>query len=438
MQRLLVHESGRRLITEDGKPFFWLGDTAWELFHRLTLEDAEYYMKVRKAQGFNVLLAAALAEHDGIRTPNAYGELPLKDEDPKRPNARYFEHMDRVVRLAGAYGIYIGLLPTWGDKVLEPGDGPRIFHPVYQGQGTTEAYDRAYTYGLWLGKRYRDMPGIIWILGGDRDYHERNDPTGELKQLWREMARGLREGDGGTHLISFHVCVGSSIYFHQEDWLDFNLSGSYHFERDQATSYEYTRRDYALTPPKPTLEAEPRYEHHPVNWNPELGFFNEYDVRQSAYWSVFSGACGFTYGCHDVWQFWDERRLPICYSSIPWKEALHLPGANQLQLLKMLVQADDTGEVFRPCEPGVLVSTVEGGGYICGMRSGTRALFYTPKGSPVKIALPLLEADITEAMWIRPRDGFSRTADATGIKGSVYVPPTSGNEEDWVLELNLK
>ena len=61
MQRLKVSENKRFLCLEDGSPFFWLGDTAWELFHRLSLEEAERYFQVRAKQGFTVTQTVALA-----------------------------------------------------------------------------------------------------------------------------------------------------------------------------------------------------------------------------------------------------------------------------------------------------------------------------------------------------------------------------------------
>lgn len=99
LQRVSVHSSGRFLQTEDGAPFFWLGDTAWELFHRLTLAETEHYFDVRSRQGFNVIQAVILAEIDGLRTPNANGHVPLLGEDPERPNEFYFRHVDEVIRL---------------------------------------------------------------------------------------------------------------------------------------------------------------------------------------------------------------------------------------------------------------------------------------------------------------------------------------------------
>ena len=58
--QLRVSDNGRYLQTLDGKPFFWLGDTAWELFHRLSREEAEMYLKNRAAKGFTVIQAVAV------------------------------------------------------------------------------------------------------------------------------------------------------------------------------------------------------------------------------------------------------------------------------------------------------------------------------------------------------------------------------------------
>ncbi len=128
LPRLKVSSDKRFLVTADGKPFFWLGDTAWELFHRLNREDAEKYLKNRAERRFTVMQAVVLAELDGLDDPNAYGERPLVDNDPARPNEAYFAHVDWIVKRANALGIYVGMLPTWGDKWNKKwGVGPEIF-----------------------------------------------------------------------------------------------------------------------------------------------------------------------------------------------------------------------------------------------------------------------------------------------------------------------
>ena len=45
--RVCVHPDGRFLMYEDGTPFFWLGDTAWQMFHRLTGGVSKIYLTNR-------------------------------------------------------------------------------------------------------------------------------------------------------------------------------------------------------------------------------------------------------------------------------------------------------------------------------------------------------------------------------------------------------
>lgn len=434
MRPLKVSTDRRWLVSEDHPRFFWTGDTAWELFHRLTREEAGMYLTVRKQQGFNVVQAALLAELDGLRTPNAYGHAPLIDFDSQRPNEAYFQFVDEVLDMAEGLGIHMAVLPAWGDKVLEPGDGPRIFHPDYQDQGAEAALARAYRYGKWIGQRFRHRNNLVWVLGGDRDYHDKNDPYGILKQLWREMAKGLSDGDGGKFLRTFHVCIGSSIYFPGEAWLDFHMTGSYHFETDLETSFRFIERDYRLEPSRPTLDSEPRYEDHPVNWDPAKGYFDAYDTRQAAYWSMLAGACGHTYGCHDVWQFSGPKFAPVCHPRMPWGEALLLPGAVQMGYLRKLVESRPfAGRV--PAQHlladqrfgGERVSAMAGPGYIWA---------YSPRGCPFQLDLSALGGAPARARWLNPRTG--KWSDA-GLREacSLFVPPSEGRGEDWLLEVEI-
>ncbi|MBI1842973.1 MAG: DUF4038 domain-containing protein, partial [Verrucomicrobia bacterium] len=111
---LKISDNHRCLVTSEGRPFFWLGDTAWELFHRLSREESELYLKNRAKKGFNVVQAVALAEFDGLTAPNFYGRVPLRNNDPLQPDEEYFKHVDWVVAKANSLGIYVGFLPTWG------------------------------------------------------------------------------------------------------------------------------------------------------------------------------------------------------------------------------------------------------------------------------------------------------------------------------------
>ncbi|OCT15138.1 hypothetical protein A8709_13600 [Paenibacillus pectinilyticus] len=436
MERLVVRHTRRDLAEIGGKPFFWMGDTAWELFQRLTLEEVEYYFRRRSEQGFNVIQAVLLAEMDGLRAGNVYGEIPLHNLDSDSPNEAYFRHIDHVIALAEQYGLYMAILPCWGDKLMEPGVGPRIFDPGYQDQGVESAKAKAFRYGKYVGERYRDRPNLIWVLGGDRDYTEQNDPQSHLKDVIRAMSSGLAAGDNRTHLQTYHVCRSSSLYFPNEDWLDFNMTGSYHFAVDLLDSYMFTDRDYKLEPVKPTLDAEPRYENHPINWEPVNGVFEAYDSRQAAYWSVFAGACGHTYGCHDVWQFHSERFEGVWYPTLHWKDALELPGASQMGWLRSLMERGQMGS-WVP-DQAILVDPLEGGDHTCVLRGSEETLIYSPKGREFTIQLNKLPAQIHHLCWFDPRHGTYTPVKVwkqAYAEKMTFQPPTSGRGCDWILVL---
>src|SRR3954453_6196648 len=92
--RVKVSETNPHFLsTTDNQPFFYLADTAWELFHRLNREEADRYLKNRADKRFTVIQAVLLAELDGLHTPNAYGHTPLQNDDPTKPDEDYFKHV---------------------------------------------------------------------------------------------------------------------------------------------------------------------------------------------------------------------------------------------------------------------------------------------------------------------------------------------------------
>jgi hypothetical protein len=420
MQKLTVSDNHRYLTTDDGNPFFYLGDTAWELFHRLDLDEADLYLRDRAAKRFTVIQAVVLAEYEGLTVPNACGHLPLIDNDPTRPNEPYFEHVDAIVNRAADLGLTIGMLPTWGDKWNRKwGIGPEIFT-----QGNARAY------GRWLGARYDESP-IIWILGGDRPVENEAH-----REIIRAMAQGLAEGDGGSHLMSFHPMGGhsSSEWWHDEPWLDFNMLQSGH-ARNKDT-YTMVAADHTRTPIKPCMDAEPAYEDHPSGFDLNNGYLDDYDVRKGLYWALFAGAFGHTYGCHDIWQMWEEGRKPATFTRTPWRKALHLPGSTQVQHARALLESRPF--LTRVPDQSLVVSDPgTGTHHVRATRDagGSYALIYLPSCKPVTVDLDKLSGDRIAVTWFDPRTGEARRAgEVHGGGHHEFTPPPVW--PDWVLVLD--
>lgn len=423
--QLRVSDNKRFLVTHDGKPFFWLGDTAWELFHRLTREEAEKYLRDRARQKFTVIQAVVLAEMDGLQTPNAYNEIPLEANDPAKPREAYFQHVDFIIDKAAELGLYIALLPTWGDKVFKNrwGIGPEIFNR-----------ENARVYGTWIGNRYKARKNIIWVLGGDRTPRNESDVA-----IWRSMAEGIVTGAGGYDqaLMTFHPQPndvndgGSAKWFHNDAWLDFNMLQTGHCRENNV--WDRIRAAYDKTPAKPVLDGEPLYEDHPVCFNAkDLGTSSAYDVRMFAYIDVFAGAFGHTYGCHDIWQMNAPHRQPVNGAHYPWYEAIDLPGAQQMQYLRALIESRPM--LDRVPDQSLIDDARGSNDHIQATRGKDYLFVYSAQGNSFTVNTTRISGSAFVARWYDPRTGEVKDAGRfEGREAKTFTPPASGYGHDWVL-----
>jgi hypothetical protein len=426
--QLKVSANKRFLVKEDGSPFFWLGDTGWELFHRLTREEADLYLKNRAEKRFTVIQAVILAEMNGLREPNAYGEIPLENDDPAKPREAYFQHVDYVINKAAELGLYIGLLPTWGDKIYKDnwGQGPEIF--------TTE---NAKIYGRWLGNRYKNKKNIIWLLGGDRNPRNENDVA-----IWRSMASGIADAVGGNDkaIMSFHPQPnnledgGSAKWFHNDAWLDFNMFQTGHCRENNV--WDRIQVAYNKQPVKPVLDGETLYEDHPVCFNAkDLGTSSAYDIRKHAYLDVFAGAFGHTYGCHDIWQFYAPHRTPVNGPHFPWYVAMDLPGASQMKYLRHLMESRPMLE--RVPDQSIVNDALGANDRIQATRGRDYLFVYSSQGKPIAMNMGKISGQQLKAYWYNPRNGEAKEIGTFDNKGQQkFTAPSSGYGVDWVLVLD--
>lgn len=422
--QLKVSSDKHYLLKKNGKPFLWLGDTAWELFHRLTREEADKYLQNRADKGFTVIQAVVLAELDGLNTPNAYGEKPLINNDPTKPNEKYFAHVDYIVNKAAKLGMIIAMLPSWGDKWNKGtwGMGPEIFTP-----------DNAKIYGEYLGKRYRDKP-IVWIMGGDRDIESDDD-----RNIINSMVDGLKKGDGGNHLFTFHPQGGksSSDFFKDDKWIDLHMSQTGHSV--DSKNYQFNIKHREMTPLHPHLDGEPRYEDHPNKFNPvKEGWMDEFDARQTAYWSMLSGACGHTYGNHNIWQMYTEQRKPISWVRTNWQTALNQPGSRQVGLMKKMLEKRNWQRMV-PAQDIIVSENPEDRGYIVASASqdGDFVMVYTPYGRKFTVKTDGIKGDSINAWWFNPRDGKTISLGVLSNKKEMeFAIHSEGRGSDWVLILD--
>lgn len=431
MQPLRISANKRYFQTADGKPFFWLGDTGWLLFKKCNKEDAIKYLDDREEKGFNVIQVMLLHE---LNATDAYGDSALIGHDVSRPNIKkeselsahydYWDHVDFIIDEAAKRGIYMALVPVWGGNIKHI------------------SVAQAKSYATFLANRYKSKTNIIWLNGGDIK-------GGDALEKWNTIGNTIRSIDK-IHLMTFHPRGrnSSSAWFHNEPWLDFNMFQSGHRSYAQDTSanetlhygednWRYAAYDYKLKPTKPTLDGEPSYENIPYGLHKASEpYWQDFEVRRYAYWSVFAGACGFTYGHNSIMQFYTPGDSGVSFfPKIAWQKALKAAGASEMEYLKQLMLSKSYFD--RVPDQTLVADNGERYDRVLATRAKDYAMLYTYNGRTFKVALSRLNFKPGKAKWFNPADGqVVVIQDYRYAAEKRFDPPAEKeNGNDWVLVL---
>jgi hypothetical protein len=417
--KLGISANGRYFVDGQGKPFFYLGDTAWLLFQRLDHQEVDEYLKDRAGKGFTVIQAyvlRGLGERHPDGATSLIGATPLIDRDPSRPNEAFFRNVDYVVDRANELGLVMALVVTKSWHVNKHPE--RVFD-----------VKNAYGFGKFLGQRYKNN-AVLWYIGGD-------SAPGSDRAIWVSMARGLKDGSGGSQLVSYHGSghTSSSTWFHTDDWLDFNSIQSGHGWA--AKTYEYVSRDHGLVPPKPTVDMEPPYENHPTG--PKTPRIDSHQVRKGAYWAMLAGAAGHGYGALDLFHLYKDGDGPFPRNGfLPWRQAIAYEGSRQVGYLRRLFELRPWYQLV-PDQSVIASGQEEGEGHVQAARAqdGSFLIAYLPQGHPVGIHMDKIHGTKVQARWYDPRTGSWREIGVYGNTGvREFTPPSRGDQSDWVLVLD--
>lgn len=429
--KLKVSANNRYLQFENGKPFFWLGDTGWLMPERLDRAEVQYYLQKCRRAGYNMVQVQVL---DAVPSVNIYGQLSnpagwdMTKADPDGVYS-YWDHLDYIVKTAAANGIYIGMVAIWGSQVSG---------------GHINAV-QAKAYGQFLAKRYKNNPNIIWIMGGDirGDIHP---------EVWNSMATAIKAIDK-NHLMTYHPRgrYTSAKWWSKAPWLDFHMFQSGHRKYGQRMgnadypipdnteedSWMYVDSTWAYSPMKPVLDDEPSYEDIPKGLHdPNEGRWQDYDVRRYAYWSVFGGSCGHTYGHNAIMQML-KPGYPTSYGSDgtekTWYQALNDPGYNQMQYLKDLMLSLPYFD--RIPDQSIVLENGKQYDRLIATRGNDYLMVYNYNSDPMKVDLRKVSGDKKNVWWMDAATGdltYIGEFDSS-VKTFFQQNPHRGTPNDGVL-----
>jgi hypothetical protein len=374
---------GNHYFTDcSGKPFLWIGDTQWELMHLLSVKDAKQLLLERKKQGFTVVQCMTTGvyrewgQSKGLSVDNS--NEAWQHNDPLRPNEEYFRRMDSIVN----YAAEINMVIVAG-----------IYHAQDVEHGRISRTN-ARQWARWLSSRYHQATHLIWSMYPHAD-------TSSMDIL-REVVSGIRQGDGGNHLITVHPDPSprSSSYFFPAVWISFNTLQTWN---SGVINYSMVQSDYNRTGALPVVNGEARYE--------EEDGTTSFDTRRAAYFSMLAGGY-YSYGHRDNWK-----------APRDWRSWFRSAGAMQMQLLSELFKELDWWNLVP--DPNTLVRAMPGN-IAAHSKKNDWLIAYLSRPQLITVNrqfLPLVEH--CKAFWINPETGKkTRAAFRKTQSGILFTPPS--------------
>jgi hypothetical protein len=420
-----VSPDNRYFIHDDGTPFFYLADTAWNGPLLASREDWEIYLNIRKDQKFSAVQFVTTqwrASPDG----DLMREKAYTGTDKIALNPRFFQRLDERFDAINKAGLLAVPVMLWA---INGGTDPKV------NPGVSLPEEQAILLGRYMVGRW-GAHAVAWILAGDSDYR------GDKAAKWQRIGRAVF-GDVAHAPVTLHP-GGMQWYwkeFAEEPWLGFIGYQSGHGDDEKTLRWILEgppSEDWMKLPHHPFINLEPPYENH-VAYQSKKPHTPE-SVRHAIYWSLLSApTAGVTYGGHGVWGWDDGTKAPTDHpgtgTPLAWRKALTMPGADQMKHLAHYFTSVDFWRL-RPCAPAI-VNQPGGQGIsrqITAARTDQKDLLvvYVPEDRTVEVKLDMLPPS-PGVTWYNPRSGETNTAVGVVTANTVQFPTPS--EGDWILQL---
>ena len=419
-----VADDGRYLMHDDGTPFFFLADTAWNGALLSSADDWAHYIRERTRQKFTAVQWVATQWR---ASPEGDEKKQLAYTGPTNRieiNPAFFQRLDQKVDALNESGLLNVPVMLWA---IQGGSKPQV------NPGVSLADDQAILLARYMLARW-GANDVLWFLGGDGDYR------GAKAEKWRRIGRAVFN-DVAHAPVTMHPGGMQWVWkeFIEEKWFDVLGYQSGHGDDEKTLRWLLEgplTEDWAKLPHKPFINIEPPYEDH-IAYQSKKPISADL-TRRATYWSLLNApSAGVTYGGHGVWGWDDGTKPPTDHSGTgtpkPWKEALKLPGAEQMKYLHDFFTTND----FWRLHPTPMFVVNQPGKenparFIAAARTHAKDILfvYVPEDRTVEIKLDALPPS-PNVSWLNPRTGETSPAVAVVTQNTCQFPTPS--EGDWIL-----
>lgn len=418
-----VSRDGRRLMHEDGTPFFWLGDTAWNGPLLSRAEDWDQYAILRSMQGYSVVQWVT-TQWRAAPTGDALGMKAYTGTERIDLNPAFFQRLDARAEALTRAGLVNAPVLLWA---INGGSNPGI------NPGVSLPEDQAILLARYMVARWGADP-CVWILAGDGNYQ------GAQAEKWKRIGRAVF-GDQVHAPVLMHPGGMQWIYneFKDEPWMDILGYQSGHGDDDATLKWLWSgppAQDWKQAPAKPFINLEPPYEDHIAYQSKQR--ISAQTTRRAVWWSLLvSPTAGVTYGGHGIWGWDDGTKEPTDHAGTgvpkPWNKALFLPGGQQMSHVAALMRFVG----FEQLAPAPELLAKQPGNeaasrFIAAAASPAKdlAVIYVPEDRQLVLNRQALPQQPV-MRWFNPRSG--EWQDAAAVAENQQLTCTTPAEGDWVM-----
>lgn len=433
---LKASANGRYLVDQNGVPFRIQGDAGWGFIANLVPGEMDTYLADRQSRGFNTVIVNLLEHKFAVQAPrNRGGDFPFTAHangsyDFSTTNPAYFSFADAALdKMAAA-----GMLVLLDIMYLGNGGGDEGWFEELTNATNTPA--KCYSYGQFLGARWKDRANIVWILSGDYTPPAGSDAEARLLQIHK----GIRDA-GATQIASVHVFDKLS-----SDWPGFlpflQINGVY---ASGPPIYQSARTAFGRPKPIPVFLIESGYEQE--GWFPG----DPASIRSYLWWAQLSAVGGALYGHRDVWAFsTDSWNTGYPFGAQRWQLSLDTPGSQAVKHMADLLRSLSWFDLVPSGLAGMKALVTDGAGtmgnadYVAAAASadGKSLVAYLPPSGAanrtITVDMSAMSGPSTARWWDPASGAFSAIASNLGNTGT-HAFTVAGNNaagaHDWVLVL---
>jgi Protein of unknown function (DUF4038)/Putative collagen-binding domain of a collagenase len=385
----------------------------------LSKKQVDLWFSNRQTQGFNAAIVSLIGARangglsDDGRTFD--GLRPFADADVLHWQEPYWKRVTTYLWIAAEHGFTVFLYPIDGWTI------GRSFVP--------RSMEQCHRYGVMVAERFRDLPNIVWMSGGDYFPPTEDRARGSnVDHCIDAMMRGIRQ-TGDDRPFSIQLGYDKSISTDNPYWTD---RVNWNFVYTYYPTYRAVLDAYDRLPQVPAVLGEANYERE--NNQPDTPPTTNETLRRQVLWTLTSGAAGDFFGGHD-WEFqdgWEQRlsttavrqirRLRNLFSGLPWWQLV--PDRKN-----ELVTGGRGTELMSDRPMDVLEND-----YVTAAQTpdGHVAVIYIPTRRTILVNRASLPTG-TQATWIDPASGTTR---AVSMSETFTTPGANADgDTDWLLLL---